>query len=159
MIRAMDDAGFLREAIALAVASVGEGGGPFGAVIVREGRVVARAANRVVPAADPTAHAEILAIRAAARVLGTHDLSGCTLYASAEPCPMCHGAIHWARLARVVHAADHAAAAAAGFDDALLLGELRLPAAARARRFERLLAAEGAAPFAAWAAKADRVPY
>lgn len=149
----------LRRAIELACDSVAAGGGPFGAVIVRDGVTVAEGVNRVTLAHDPTAHAEIVAIRAACAALGTHDLSGCTLFASCEPCPMCAAAIHWARLQRVVFAADRHDAAAAGFDDALLYRQVPLPPAERALPHARALAAEGMAPFALWRAKPDRTPY
>ena len=153
------DEGFLREAIALARRSVAEGGGPFGALVARDGRVVAGGTNRVTLERDPTAHAEVVAIRAACRALGTHDLSGCVLYASCEPCPMCLGAAQWARLEEVVHAADRAQAAAAGFDDQRFHAELARAPAERSLRARRLLAEEGRAPFDDWLAKADRVPY
>ena len=150
---------FLRRAIELARLSVEQGGGPFGALVARGGRVIAEGQNRVVAGADPTAHAEIAAIRAAAAALGTHDLSGCELYASAEPCPMCAGAIHWARLDGICFAAGREDAARAGFDDAQLFRELALPPEKRAVPARQALAAEGRAPFEAWRARADRVPY
>ena len=150
---------FLRRAIELALASVDEGGGPFGALVVRGGRVIAEGSNRVVLGRDPTAHAEVNAIRAAAAALGSHDLAGCELYASAEPCPMCAGAIHWARLERLYFAAGREDAARAGFDDAELYRELALPPAKRAVPAVQGLAAEGLAPFEAWLAKGDRAPY
>jgi guanine deaminase len=111
------DIRFLSEALDLATASGREGGGPFGAVVVHGNRVVGAGANKVVVAGDPTAHAELVALRAAAAALGTHDLSGAVLYASCHPCPMCLAAAWWARVERVVHAATAAEAAAAGFDD------------------------------------------
>jgi tRNA(Arg) A34 adenosine deaminase TadA len=154
-----DDVGFLRRAIALAVASVDAGGGPFGAVVVHAGRVVGEGQNRVVPCCDPTAHAEIEALRQAATRLGTHELAGCVVYASAEPCPMCAAALHWARVERVVFAADRFLAARAGFDDEVLFRELARPPAERAVPARQALAEEGAAPFDAWAANPDRVPY
>jgi tRNA(Arg) A34 adenosine deaminase TadA len=149
----------LREAIALAVASVESGGGPFGAVVTRAGVAIARGQNRVVPHADPTAHAEVEAIRAACRALGTHTLEGCELYASCEPCPMCLGAIHWARIERVHHACSRADAAAAGFDDELLHRELALPIGRRALSLVQEGRDQGLAAFRAWSAKSDRVPY
>ena len=97
---------YMRQAINLSIENVRKGGGPFGAVIVRDGRVIATGTNRVVPGCDPTAHAEVTAIRNAARVLGTFDLSGCEIYTSCEPCPMCLGAIYWARLDRMYYAND-----------------------------------------------------
>lgn len=149
----------LRRAIELATRSVALGGGPFGAVIVRAGRVVAEGHNVVTLEHDPTAHAEVQAIRAAAKRLGTHDLSGHELYASCEPCPMCLAAIHWARITRVVFGADRADAAAAGFDDELLYGELARPPAERRVRCEHRPDASAAEPFEAWARHGDRTPY
>ena len=153
------DESHLREAIALAVASVAAGGGPFGAVVVRGDEVIARAGNRVVLDADPTAHAEIVALRTAARALRTHELRDCTLYASSRPCPMCFGALHWAGVPRLVYSADYADASRAGFDDELLHDELFLPDAERLLTIERMLPAEGIAPFTAWNAAEDRIPY
>ena len=154
-----DDERLLRRAIELACASARDGGGPFGAVVARAGRVVATGTNRVTAERDPTAHAEVVAIRAAARELGRHDLEGCVLYASCEPCPMCWGAIQWARLEAVCFAADREDAAAAGFDDRRFHAELAGPSAERSPPARRLLAAEGRAPFAAWLAHERRVPY
>ncbi len=150
---------FLREAIDLALASVDAGGGPFGAVVVRDGAAVGRGSNRVVPDSDPTAHAEIVAIREACRTLGTHELSDCELYASCEPCPMCLGAIHWAHIGRLSFACTREDAAAAGFDDALLYRELALPAPERALRIAQALREEGLEAFRAWNADGDRAPY
>lgn len=149
----------MREALRLARESVAAGGGPFGAVVARDGVILARGTNRVVPDRDPTAHAEVEAIRAACRHLGAFLLEGCELYASCEPCPMCLGAIHWARPARVFFAATREDAAAAGFEDARLHRELARPPAERRIPAERLLGEEGRAAFDAWLAKADRVPY
>ena len=149
----------LAEAIDLAARSAGEGGGPFGAVLVHGGRVVARGTNRVVLDRDPTAHAEIVAIREAARRLGTHDLSGAVLYSSCEPCPMCVSAIHWARIERIEYAADRHAAARAGFDDELLYRELDLAPTARSVPATRRLAERGEEPFDAWRANPERAPY
>jgi tRNA(Arg) A34 adenosine deaminase TadA len=149
----------MREAIELALRAVAAGGGPFGAVVVRSGAIVGRGANRVVASADPTAHAEIVAIREACRALGTHELSGCEIFASTEPCPMCLGAIQWARIERVHYACTRADAAEAGFDDLLFHDELgralpdrRIPMLAEGR-------AEALAAFLAWRAKPDRNPY
>lgn len=155
----MDDETHLREALHLATASVAKGGGPFGAVVVLGGEVVGRGTNRVVLDRDPTAHAEILALRQAARRAGSHDLSGAVVYASSEPCPMCLGAILWARAARVVHAATRAEAAAAGFDDQAFYDELARDPGARAIPMVRALAGEAEGPFRAWLACAERVPY
>ncbi len=155
----MNDEAFLREAISLAVESVETGGGPFGALIVRDGAVIARAANRVVPDGDPTAHAEVLAIRQATQSLGTHVLDGCTLYASCQPCPMCYGAIHWARVERIVYAAHGRDAADAGFDDDLLRREMERAEASRSIEILALRVDEALAPFEAWGATGDRRPY
>jgi tRNA(Arg) A34 adenosine deaminase TadA len=154
-----DDERLLREAIALACESAAGGGGPFGAVVARDGEVLGRGTNRVTADHDPTAHAEIVALRAAARALGSHDLTGCVLYASCEPCPMCRGAAQWARIARIVHAADRGDAAAAGFDDRRFHEELEGPADRRTPPTRRLLAEEGRAPFEAWSANPRRRPY
>lgn len=149
----------LREAIELARRSIDEGGGPFGAVIARDGVVISRGANRVVSDHDPTAHAEVAAIRAAGAALRSHDLSGCEIYASCEPCPMCLAAILWARLDRLWYAADRHAAAAVGFDDARFYAELERAPDQRELTATRLLTDEGAAVLAAWRAKADKQPY
>lgn len=149
----------MREALRLARESVAAGGGPFAALVARDGAVVGVGTNRVVPDLDPTAHAEVVAIREACRRLGTFRLSGCEVYASCEPCPMCAGAIAWARADRVWYAATREDAAAAGFDDARLHAEGARGPGERAVPAVRLLGAEGAGPFAAWASKPDRVPY
>jgi guanine deaminase len=155
----MNDLDLLREAIELAVESASGEGGPFGAVVAMDDRVIARGTNRVVPEADPTLHAEVVAIRAACRALGSHDLAGAVLYASCEPCPMCFGAAYWARVNRIVHAASRADAANAGFDDAVIYAEVESPAEERGLATVQLLAEEGWRPFAAWEANPTRVPY
>jgi guanine deaminase len=155
----VNDVELLRQAIELGVESASGEGGPFGALVALDGRVVARGSNRVVAEADPTMHAEVVAIRAACRELGTHDLSGAVLYASCEPCPMCFGAAYWARVDRIVHAASRADAATAGFDDAAIYAEVAAPADQRALTTIQLLAEEGWRPFAAWTANPGRVPY
>jgi len=149
----------MRRAIALSGQSVRSGGGPFGAVIVKDGRIIAEGVNLVTPANDPTAHAEIVAIREACRVLGRFHLSGCEIYASCEPCPMCMGAIYWARLDRVFHAATQADAAGAGFDDALIHEALAASPGARIVPAEQLLHEEALRAFDEWKRKADRVDY
>lgn len=150
----------MRRAIRLAVEAVELGlGGPFGAVIVREGKIVAVGQNRVTSAADPTAHAEIVAIRAACEALDTHQLSGCVIYSSCEPCPMCLAAIEWARLDRLYFAATREDAAAAGFDDARLYEELARPPRERSLPTDTLLGEEALVAFRAWGEKDDRVPY
>lgn len=158
---AMDgDVAMMREAIRLSLASVAEGGGPFGCVIVRGGEVVGAGANRVTRDNDPTAHAEVVAIRDACRRLGTFRLDGVDVYASCEPCPMCLAALYWARVGRVFYAATAADAAAIGFDDAFIDAELgRRPAALRAIPLRQMLREEAVAAFAAWTAKPDRTPY
>lgn len=154
------DEDFLRRAIQLSMANAtGSAGGPFGAVVVKDGKIVGEGANRVTPDRDPTAHAEIVAIRAACRTLGTHDLSGAVIYTSCEPCPMCLTAILWARIGRMVYACDRADAARAGFDDAWFYEQVALPIDARALRATRLLSAEGNAAFQAWIANPDKIPY
>ena len=155
----MTPAELMRETLRRARESVAAGGGPFAALVVRDGAVVAAGTNRVVADRDPTAHAEVVAIREACRVLGTHRLDGCEIYASCEPCPMCAAAIAWSRVARLRYAATRHDAAAAGFDDADLHAEAGRAPEQRSIPAERLLADESLAPFVAWAAKADRVPY
>ena len=152
---------FLRRAIALATENVHSGaGGPFGAVIVRDGRIVAEAANTVTASNDPTAHAEVNAIRAAARALGTFSLAGCQLYSSCEPCPMCFAAAHWARLDALFYGASAADAARAGFDDAFLYQELRKGNAERKLLpATQLLSQEAWPSFAAWLASESKIPY
>jgi guanine deaminase len=151
---------FLRRAIALATENVVSGrGGPFGAVIVRDGVIVGEGANSVTATNDPTAHGEVVAIRAAARALGTFTLAGCELYTSCEPCPMCLAAAYWARLDAVYYGACAADAARAGFDDAFLYGEMRKDAAERTLPAVQLLGDEAWASFAAWLASAKRVDY
>lgn len=155
----MDDEAFLREAIRLARRSVAEGGGPFGSVVVRGGKVIATGTNRVVEDADPTAHAEVTAIREACAALGTHDLSDCTIYASCEPCPMCFGAIHWARIARHVYGAGRADAAGVGFDDDRLYRQLLLPADRRLVPGVQMLRDEALVPLVEWESKPDKRVY
>ncbi|MBN2848951.1 MAG: nucleoside deaminase [Coriobacteriia bacterium] len=150
----------MRRAIALSREKMREDeGGPFGAVIVRDGRIIAEGWNRVTGHNDPTAHAEIVAIREACRVLGTYSLEGCVIYSSCEPCPMCLAAIWWARIDRVYFANSAADAAAIGFDDERLYREMALPREARALPSERLLADEALAVFAEWAADPAKERY
>ncbi len=155
-----DDAAFLRRAIALADASVATcEGGPFGAVIVRDGRIVGEGANRVTTDHDPTAHAEIVAIRDACRRLSAFSLEGCVIYTSCEPCPMCLSAIYWARLSRIVYGNTREDAARIGFDDDLIYREVALTMAKRSVPARRLLAGEAIATFDAWTRAAGRIPY
>lgn len=153
------DERFLRQAISLAAGAIEEGGGPFGAVVARGDEMLAQARNRVVTDADPTAHAEVVAIREACRTLGTHVLAGCVLYASCEPCPMCLGAAWWSRVDRVVVGATREDAAGIGFDDLALHDELQRPAGARVLRVDRSLRDEAAAAMRAWHADPRRKPY
>jgi tRNA(Arg) A34 adenosine deaminase TadA len=154
------DAAYLQDALDLAVDNVESGlGGPFAALVVADGTVLAKGTNRVTTVQDPTAHAEITAIRAACSARGDFRLEGCTLYSTCEPCPMCLGAIYWARLDRVVYAASRSDAAAAGFDDDHIYRELDKPPAARDLPMEQRLAAEADRPFAAWRDYEDRVEY
>src|SRR5690348_16553045 len=143
---------FLRRAIDLAVENVRRGGGPFGAVVVRNGTVLATGANQVTRSNDPTAHAEVVAIREACRTLGTHQLTGCEVYSSCEPCPMCLGALYWARPDRVYYAATQDHAARAGFDDSFIHSEFRKPAEERTLPLTRIEVEGAMAPFEAWAA-------
>lgn len=135
------------------------GHGPFAALVLRGESVVATGTNRVVATRDPTAHAEMVAIRAASRKLDTHDLSGCTLLTSCEPCPMCLAAAYWARLERIYYCANRTQAAAAGFDDAFIYDQVPLPPGDRSIPAEPLLPTLASAPFAAWRALSDKEPY
>ena len=150
---------FLRQAVRMAVESVRSGGGPFAALVVRDGVVIASGVNRVTDSLDPTAHAEIVAIREACRALANFQLTGCEIYSSCEPCPMCLGAIFWARPLRVVFAATREDAAAAGFDDSLIYRQITLPPSERGIPMLRLVDDESSAPFEAWISKTDRSPY
>jgi tRNA(Arg) A34 adenosine deaminase TadA len=156
----MADADFLGLAIALSREALADDvGGPFGAVVVRKGVVVGRGRNRVLADRDPTAHAEVVALREAARALGTHDLRGCEVFASCEPCPMCYGALHWARVDRVTYANAREDAAAIGFDDARLHDELARPTAARSLPMTRVARPEALAVLRSWASKPGRRLY
>ncbi|HNY40337.1 MAG TPA: nucleoside deaminase [Bryobacteraceae bacterium] len=151
---------FLRRAIRLAVENVQSGrGGPFGAVIAKDGQVISEGSNRVTSANDPTAHAEVSAIRAACQSLGRFDLRGCTIYSSCEPCPMCLGAIYWARLDALYFAASHRDASSAGFDDSFIYTQVPLKAELRSLPTHRSLEAEGGEPFALWVATETKIPY
>ena len=151
---------FLQEAVDLAVRNVQSGrGGPFAALIVAEDDVIATGTNRVTTENDPTAHAEITAIRAACEARDNFELSGCTLYSSCEPCPMCLGAIYWTRLDRVVYAATSAQAAAAGFDDAHIYEEIDKPPPTRRIPMEHHDAVPADRPFEVWADYEARIEY
>ena len=151
---------FLRQAIRIATQNVESGeGGPFGAVVVREGRVLATGVNRVTAMNDPTAHAEMVAVREACRILGDFQLTGCEIYCSSEPCPMCLAAIYWARAERIYFAATRVEAAAVGFDDQFIHDEMALDIAGRSIPAQRLLAEEALTPFEHWTALQGRVHY
>ena len=151
---------FLRRAITLATENVTTGrGGPFGAVIVRDGRIVGEGANSVTATNDPTAHGEVVAIRAACKALGAFTLAGCELYTSCEPCPMCLAAAYWARIDAIYYGCCAADAARAGFDDAFLYGEMCKDHAARSIPSQQFLADEAWSSFAAWMASPVKVEY
>ncbi len=151
--------GFLQLAIDEASRSITQGGGPFGAVIVRDGLVLATGQNRVTLSHDPTAHAEVVAIRAACSAIADHRLSGTVLYASTEPCPLCLSAAHWARIDRVFFAATRHDAARAGFDDAEIYKQLTLPVEARSLPVEHIEMPTAQAPLDAWITLADKIEY
>lgn len=155
----MEKQEFMRRAIQLSLESVKHGGGPFGAVIVKEGKIIAEAANRVTLDNDPTAHAEVNAIRQAARSLGRFDLSGCDIYTSCEPCPICLGAIYWAHLDHIYYGCNRRDAADAGFDDEFIYKELSLAPAERQKMMEVLLPDESLAAFRMWKEKKDKRRY
>lgn len=150
---------FMRKAIELSIENVKNGGGPFGTVIVKDGEIVATGVNRVTANHDPTAHAEVSAIRAACQKLGTFDLSGCEIYTSCEPCPMCLGAIYWAHLDKIYYGNNKTDAARIGFDDSFIYDELALKREDRNKAMEELLPDEAIAAFQAWEEKADKVEY
>ena len=150
---------FMRRAVELSRASMEQGGGPFGAVIVRNGRIIGEGANGVTLHCDPTAHAEVTAIRRAAANLQDFDLSGCEIYTSCEPCPMCLGAIYWARLDRIYYANDRQDAREAGFDDSMIYEEISLRPEERFVGMERLPDAGAREVFDLWIAKEDKTRY
>ena len=151
---------FMQRAIELAIENVNSGrGGPFGAVSVSDRKIVGEGANLVTSANDPTAHAEITAIREACRKLRSFQLAECDIYTSCEPCPMCLGAIYWARPRAVYFAASAADAAKAGFDDHFIYEQLQLPLESRSILMQPLMSSEGLRPFRAWAAKPDKISY
>ena len=155
----MYDERFLRRAIDLASANIGNGGGPFGAVVVRDGEVIAESGNRVTADHDPTAHAEVMAIRLAARKLNDFSLRGCDIYASCEPCPMCLAAIYWARIDNVYYAASSSSAAQAGFDDSVIYRQIRLPKQERTVPMRQYLQREGELPFLKWISTDSKTEY
>ena len=151
---------FMREAVRLADEGIrADRGGPFGCVIVRRGQIVARGNNRVTSTNDPTAHAEVTAIREACRDLGTFQLTDCELYTSCEPCPMCLAAIYWARIPTVYYGNTRQDAAQIGFDDDFIYQQIPLPPEKRTIKMEPLLREVAQATFKAWAEKVDKIPY
>lgn len=150
----------MRQAIKLSAEKMEAGfGGPFGAVVVKDGVVIGEGFNQVTTHNDPTAHAEVVAIRQACEALGNFDLSGCEIYTSCEPCPMCLSAIYWARLDRIYYANSRHDAARIGFDDEFLYREVCTPIEKRVVPTSQLLAEEAAEAFTAWENKEDKVPY
>ena len=150
----------MRRAITMAIENVKAGrGGPFAALVARNDEIIAEGTNIVTSTGDPTAHAEITAIRNACQELGDFELTGCTLYTSCEPCPMCFGAVYWARLDRVYYAATHTEAAKVGFDDSHIYEQIDRAPEARTIPMERVLEDESWAPFKTWIEYEDRVDY
>lgn len=150
----------MRRAIALATDNVRLGaGGPFAAVIVKDGCVVAEGTNRVTATNDPTAHAEVVAIRDACRKLDTFQLTGCDLYTTCEPCPMCLGAIYWARLHHIFYGCVETDAAAAGFDDRFIYEQMKLPIDSRQMPMRQLLRDEALTIFSLWNQQETKTPY
>ena len=156
----MDRSELIYKTILLAIENVQSGrGGPFGAIVVKDGRIIATGVNQVTSTLDPTAHAEVVAIRKACQAVGHFELTGCDIYCSCEPCPMCLGAIYWARPAQVYFAATAGAAADAGFDDSFIKGEICLPYDNQRMFITQLVHAEAMVPFQAWKAKVDKIVY
>ena len=149
----------MRKAIELSINSVRNGGGPFGAVIAREGDIIAEGSNGVTIYNDPTAHAEVTAIRKACEKLGTFDLKGCEIYTSCEPCPMCLGAIYWAHLDKIYYANDRKDAAEIGFDDDFIYQEIEVKPQYRKKPSEILMREEGLEAFRIWNKKTDKIEY
>jgi guanine deaminase len=150
----------MRRAIELSLANVQSNkGGPFGAVVVKEGQIIGEGANQVLATSDPSAHAEVIAIREACRKLKTFQLTGCEIYSTCEPCPMCMGLIYWARPEKVYYANTAADAAKIGFDDAFIYSELARPREQRSIQMQQIMRDEALAAFKAWETKPDKVPY
>ena len=151
---------FMRRAIELSIENVHNGsGGPFAALVVKEGEILATGTNLVTTACDPTAHAEVVAIREACRKLAQFQLAGCEIYTTCEPCPMCLGAIYWARPAKVYFGNTASDAAAIGFDDSFIYQQLEVSLAQRAIPMVQLMREEALSAFREWEKKADRIPY
>ena len=154
-----EDAKFMQMAIDLSIENIDTGGGPFGAVIVRDGEVIATGANRVVPNADPTAHAEVMAIRNACTKLGTFQLNDCTIYSSCEPCPMCLSALYWAGVKRICYGNTKDDAKAIDFDDSFIYDQLDLSYADRSIKCEHFMRDNALTAFRKWDEKEDKVRY
>lgn len=151
---------FMREAIRLSIENMRSGkGGPFGAVIVKDGKIIARGFNQVTSTNDPTAHAEVVAIREACKELNSFQLDGCEIYTSCEPCPMCLGAIYWARPDKMYYANTKVDAANIGFDDQFIYEEIELPLHGRKLSCEQLLQEEALLAFQEWQDKQDKIEY
>ncbi len=150
---------FMQEAIRLSLENVNNGGGPFGAVIVKDGKIIATGTNQVTCTNDPTAHAEVLAIREASQKLGSFDLSGCTIYTSCEPCPMCLGAIYWAHIDAIYYGNTKKDAKQIGFDDSFIYDEIEKPISHRKIKTSQMLPAEAIKAFKAWREKEDKINY
>ena len=153
------DKKFMRKAIALSIQNIQKGGGPFGAVIVKDGKVIATGVNRVTKNTDPTAHAEVTAIRKASKKLGTFDLAGCDIYTSCEPCTMCLGAVYWAHLDKMYYGNTKADAKNIGFDDSFIYDEIELKPEKRRLLTTQLLSDEAIEAFKAWANTENKVEY
>lgn len=156
---AMDDEKFIKEALAMATANVKNGGGPFGALIVKDGKIIGRGVNKVANSNDPTAHAEVVAIRDACKNIKDFKLDGCVIYTSCEPCPMCLGAIYWAHLDRIVFAATKVDAAKAGFDDSFIYDEFALAHEHRSIPITELALKEAFDPFEQWIRLENKTEY
>lgn len=150
---------FMRKAIALSIENIQKGGGPFGAVIVKDGKIVASGVNRVTADTDPTAHAEVNAIRKASKKLGTYDLTGCEIYSSCEPCPMCLGAVYWAHLDKMYFGNSKGDARNIGFDDSFIYDEIELKPEKRSIQTTQLLPEEAIVAFKAWTKAEDKIKY
>ena len=155
----MDESPFMLRAIELSRQNVAAGGGPFGAVVVRDGRIIGEGTNRVLQDHDPTAHAEVVAIRMACEAIGSYVLDGATVYTSCEPCPMCLAAIWWSRASNIVYGNSRADAASIGFDDAAIYDEIVRPLGERKLPLRRLAADKAREVFDLWLANPDRILY
>lgn len=155
----MNDRDLMRKAIELSIENIKNGGGPFGAVIAKDGDIIATGTNRVTADNDPTAHAEVNAIRKACQTLKTFDLSGCTIYTSCEPCPMCLAAIYWAHIDKIYYGNNKKDAADIGFDDSYIYDELNLPVEKRTKLMNELLPGEAIKAFQLWANTEEKTEY